>query len=368
MLENCFRFAPRDSIPGLIAKICKYLKDHPGWSEDELEDQIKVLVSATGVESFNGRTGSVTLHENDINKLKIAQAYFAGANETINSLNLASLYDQGVRFVFTDFNAATSGYNLVFVLDYLENTGEVKYYPMSTGSGGGGNIVSVNGKTGVVDIKVVDVSNGNSTDKNAYIFVDELEDYPDVPSSDSAKLGGEPPSYYATTENITQLNGEKANNAIVSDTWQSWKTYSAGEYCIYNNSLYKSLVQTTAVPTNGNDWAVCTVADEIAAINTKNAGHKQLTSAYGVIDFYEDNGVVSFYGYLTGMPTGNKVSFGPVPSSFPVSEYSITSFYDSGSPYSPIGSVWVYREGSFDVFKPNDVTVGYVYGTYICNR
>ena len=36
MLDNCFRFAPRDSIPGLISKICKYLKDHLGWSEEEL--------------------------------------------------------------------------------------------------------------------------------------------------------------------------------------------------------------------------------------------------------------------------------------------------------------------------------------------
>ena len=65
MLTNCFRFAPRDSVPGLIAKICKYLKDHPGWSEEELEEQIKQFIGRTGVESFNGRTGSVVLNEND---------------------------------------------------------------------------------------------------------------------------------------------------------------------------------------------------------------------------------------------------------------------------------------------------------------
>lgn len=309
MLENCFRFAPRDSIPGLIAKICKYLKDHPGWSEDELEEQIKKFVSAAGVESFNGRTGNVTLDENDVNKLKIATAYFAGADESIDRLNLVSLYNQGVRFVFTDFNDVTSGYNLTFVLDYSSDTGDVRYYPMSTGSGGGGNIVSVNGKTGVVElslsdivgasgvqvklctateftstttatwnayykegyrivgvvnssvtaidyiyllkqdennhipiglsagasdaytptnpppypvtsvnakdgavtIKVVDVSNGNSSDENAYIFIDELEDYPDVVSSDSKKLGGQLPAYYATAEEVkTKLNKSDA--------------------------------------------------------------------------------------------------------------------------------------------------------------
>ena len=306
MLENCFRFAPRDSIPGLIAKICKYLKDHPGWSEDELEEQIKKFVSAVGVESFNGRTGNVTLDENDVNKLKIATAYFAGADESIDRLNLVSLYNQGVRFVFTDFNDVTSGYNLTFVLDYSSDTGDVRYYPMSTGSGGGGNIVSVNGKTGVVElslsdivgasgvqvklctateftstttatwnayykegyrivgvvnssvtaidyiyllkqdennhipiglsagasdaytptnpppypvtsvnakdgavtIKVVDVSNGNSSDENAYLFIDELEDYPDVVSSDSKKLGGQLPAYYATAEEVSRLKSD----------------------------------------------------------------------------------------------------------------------------------------------------------------
>ena len=157
MLYNCFRFAPRDSIPGLISKICKYLKDHPGWSEEELKEQINKFISATGVESFNGRTGTVTLDKNDVNNLKIASAYFAEGNESIDSLDLVSLYNQGVRFVFTDFNDVTSAYNLAFVLEYFSGSGNVVYYPMSTGSGGGGNIVSVNGKTGVVELSLADI-------------------------------------------------------------------------------------------------------------------------------------------------------------------------------------------------------------------
>ena len=157
MLDNCFRFAPRDSIPGLIAKICKYLKDHPGWSEAELEEQINKFISSTGVESFNGRTGTVTLNKNDVNNLKISSAYFAEGSESIDRLDLVSLYNQGVRFVFTDFNSVTSGYNLAFVLDYFSGSGDVVYYPMSTGSGGGGNIVSVNGKTGVVELSLSDI-------------------------------------------------------------------------------------------------------------------------------------------------------------------------------------------------------------------
>ena len=157
MFDKCFSFSPIDSIPGLISKICKYLKDHPGWSEKELEEQIKKFISSTGVESFNGRTGTVTLDKNDVTNLKIASSYFAEGNESIDSLDLVSLYNQGVRFVFTDFNSVTSGYNLAFVLDYFSGSGDVVYYPMSTGSGGGGNIVSVNGKTGVVQLSLADI-------------------------------------------------------------------------------------------------------------------------------------------------------------------------------------------------------------------
>lgn len=313
MLYNCFRFAPRDSIPGLISKICKYLKDHPGWSEDELEQQIKKFISETGVESFNGRTGIVSLDKNDVNNLKIASAYFAEGDESIDSLDLVSLYNQGVRFVFTDFNSATSGYNLTFALEYFSGSGNVVYYPMSTGTSGGGNIVSVNGKTGVVELsladiigsssvqvklctaeefmstttetwngyynegyrivgvvnssatsidyiyilkqdknshtpivlstgasdaytpnnpppypvssvnyktgsvelKVVDVSKGNSTDKNAYIFIDEDEEYPEVVATDSAKLGGQLPEHYATAQYVNQLKDDKADKADV---------------------------------------------------------------------------------------------------------------------------------------------------------
>lgn len=157
MLTNCFRFAPRDSVPGLIAKICKYLKDHPGWSEEELEEQIKQFIGQTGVESFNGRTGAVVLNEDDVNNLKIASAYFAEGNETIDELDLVSLYNQGVRFVFTNWNSVTSGYDLTFVLDYFSGSNDVVYYPMATGSGGGGDIISVNGKTGVVELSLSDI-------------------------------------------------------------------------------------------------------------------------------------------------------------------------------------------------------------------
>lgn len=80
-----------------------------------------------------------------------------------------------------------------------------------------------------------------------------------------------------SADELNQLKSEKANASIVSDAWTSGKTYNAGAYCIYNNALYKALVQTTAEPTNGSDWQKCTIMEEIPPEN-KLIVHNQTDS------------------------------------------------------------------------------------------
>lgn len=63
---------------------------------------------------------------------------------------------------------------------------------------------------------------------------------------------------------VNQLN-EKANKSIVSDAWQSGKTYAVGTHCIYNDNLFKAAVQTSAKPGNGSDWVQCNIANELKA-------------------------------------------------------------------------------------------------------
>lgn len=69
----------------------------------------------------------------------------------------------------------------------------------------------------------------------------------------------------ATGDELGQLKSEKANESIVSDAWQSGKTYAVGTYCIYNNNLFKATMQTTAEPGNGSDWVQCSVTNELKA-------------------------------------------------------------------------------------------------------
>lgn len=263
---NCYRFSPRDSLSGAVAQIADYLSKHPGWNETELRAFVDGLISSACVETFNGRSGNVTLNKDDVNNLLIANCYFAEADETIESIDVLALYKLGIRIVFTQYSSEVNGYTLAYGIEYYPTTDTAKAYLFSSGSGGVGAVVSVNGKTGTVVLKagdifmnngdsveyavsnakaianaayspnnsppypvnsvnsktgsvmlkVVDVSNGDSVDDNAYIFIDETENYPDIIAPDSDKLGGQIPSYYATAESVNSLKNDKLDKTAAA--------------------------------------------------------------------------------------------------------------------------------------------------------
>lgn len=328
---NCYRFSPRDSLSGAVAQIADYLSKHPGWNETELRAFVDGLISSAGVESFNGRSGNVTLNKDDVNNLLIANCYFAEADETIESIDVLALYKLGIRIVFTQYSSEIGGYTLAYGIEYYTATDTAKAYLFSSGSGGGtGAIVSVNGKTGVVVLKasdilmnngdsvedavsnakaianaayspdnpppypvtsvngktgtvtglydknnpppypvnsvnsktgsvllkVVDVSNGNSTDENAYMFIDESDDYPDVIASDSSKLGGKAPVYYLQPRNMLDnsdftnlvaqagVGGNHGTVAYAADRWildSGTVSYEAGVGLTLNGTIRQKL-------------------------------------------------------------------------------------------------------------------------------
>lgn len=54
---------------------------------------------------------------------------------------------------------------------------------------------------------------------------------------------------------------------IISDAYSATKAYTIGEYCIYNNSLYKCIANTSAgiTPTNSTYWTNTSVSEELAS-------------------------------------------------------------------------------------------------------
>lgn len=62
---------------------------------------------------------------------------------------------------------------------------------------------------------------------------------------------------------------ETMNNSI-SDAWISSVTYAVNSYCIYNNSLWKCLVQNTnVIPSEGTRWTKVSVSSEIKSLNDR---------------------------------------------------------------------------------------------------
>lgn len=168
----------------------------------------------------------------------------------------------------------------------------------------------------------------------------------------------------ATVSSLKTDVDAKANKSIVSDAWQTGRTYEKGAYCIYNNNLYKALVQTTTEPTTESDWAKCTVTEEIMSITPKNAEHKMLTTDYGIIDFYRQGKVVSFYGRLSDLPAGMVVQLGIAPFTLNIAN-GVFPCYNNTSPYNPIGSIWIYKNSTIELYKPEALSLMYVFGTSI---
>lgn len=54
---------------------------------------------------------------------------------------------------------------------------------------------------------------------------------------------------------------------IISDAYSATKAYTIGEYCIYSNSLYKCIANTSAgiTPTNSTYWTNTSVSEELAS-------------------------------------------------------------------------------------------------------
>ena len=103
----------------------------------------------------------------------------------------------------------------------------------------------------------------------------------------------------------------KSNNVMSknSSAWSSTVAYAVGQYCIYNNSLWKSLVQHSGqTPQEGTYWArvsLDTLGSEISAINQNLI--KSVKVSLGELELsFNENGL--YYNvYHPNLPSGAKL-------------------------------------------------------------
>ena len=74
--------------------------------------------------------------------------------------------------------------------------------------------------------------------------------------------------YDSATQKWKNGQGQSSISSVISDAWNASTTYAVGKYCIYNNLLWKCLVQHSGqTPTEGTYWTKVTVANEITSVN-----------------------------------------------------------------------------------------------------
>ena len=115
---------------------------------------------------------------------------------------------------------------------------------------------------------------------------------------------------------ITQALNEKSN--LISDAWNASTTYAVGQYCIYNNSLWKCLVQHSGqTPTEGTYWTKVSVANEITSLNNSliaNSKHFYFDYKDGKYGYNTNpnRGADTFVPFKSGVDSSIKLQLGTI--------------------------------------------------------
>ena len=88
--------------------------------------------------------------------------------------------------------------------------------------------------------------------------------------------------------NISSLNNTKLNKTVVTDVYSISSTYAVGDYCIYENTLYKCTTAiTTAEAWNSAHWTAVNISDELESIKG------ELSNKLNSNKVIQENGTVS---------------------------------------------------------------------------
>lgn len=79
---------------------------------------------------------------------------------------------------------------------------------------------------------------------------------------------------------------------------------------------------------------------------------------------YNKNGIVEVYGFISDLGNEMSINIGTCKLK-PTLNYNILPFYNHTSPYNIIGSVWIKNDGNVVLYKPSNITQGYISGMFL---
>ena len=107
----------------------------------------------------------------------------------------------------------------------------------------------------------------------------------------------------ASAAELSQLKSDIAGvSEMIADVWSADKAYAVGDYCIYNNALWRCTVATIGTehaPTDASaEWVKCTAVDEIKSIHAgTDTGFVRLNDN---AEYRIKNGYCTLIGRSTG--------------------------------------------------------------------
>lgn len=105
---------------------------------------------------------------------------------------------------------------------------------------------------------------------------------------------------------------------IISDEYDDHTAYSVGDYCIYENTLYKCNTDITPYEVwDSSHWDSCTVGEEIATINSSLAQSAWTETSSGSGCYYcKFNGIVFVKIHNISVTGRSSLSLGTLPEGF----------------------------------------------------
>lgn len=155
--------------------------------------------------------------------------------------------------------------------------------------------------------------------------------------TDAEPLDASTIAYDNTASKMTATNVQagidELNNRsnLISDAWNASTTYAVGKYCIYNNSLWKCLVQHSGqTPTEGTYWTKVTVANEITSVNNSLLGFIDTTNM-----IHSENapiGTIANYTATQNCFVVYELTSSNSPSKIYIDDVLVSYYYNSDKP------------------------------------
>ena len=212
-------------------------------------------------------------------------------------------------------------------------------------------VPSIEGLTKDADLAAVAKSGSYNdlTNTPAIPSIEGLAKTEDIPTkvseleNDSNYLSSIPEEYVTETELETKgyltehqdISGKAEKTEVtavfnsISDAWNIETTYKVGQYCIYNNTLWKCLVQHNGqVPSEGTYWTKTQIDDEMLAIknDVSTINSNLLSKMTKVYEFrgYENSFDITLNRYKQYLIY---ITFGGVENSSRIAIFAVSHIY-----------------------------------------